>query len=46
MRGNEKFVKKQAKLIDLSFTVLNSRVKPLEFLSISLLLIPHQIGIG
>jgi len=46
MRGNEKFVKKQAKLIDLLFTVLNSRVKPLEFLSISLPLIPHQIGIG
>jgi hypothetical protein len=46
MRCSEKFVKEQAKLVDLSFIILDSRIEPLEFLSISLPLIPHQIGIG
>ncbi len=46
MRGSEKFVKKQAEPFDPSFTILDSKVEPLEFLSTSLPLTPHQIGIG
>ncbi len=46
MRGNEIFTKEHVKLINPSFIVLDSRVKPLEFLSINLIVTPHQIGIG
>jgi hypothetical protein len=46
VRGNEIFAKKHVKPINLSFIVLDSKVKPLEFLSTSLLVTPHQIGIG
>jgi hypothetical protein len=46
VRGSEKYVKEQAKLIDPSFIVLDRGVGPLEFLSTSLLLTPHEIGIG
>ncbi len=46
VKGNEKSVTKQTKLVDPSFTILNSGVGPLEFLSISLSLTPHQTNIG
>jgi hypothetical protein len=35
-----------AEPIDPSFNVLDSKVKPLEFLSTSLFVTPHHIGIG
>ncbi len=43
---NDKTAKEQVELVDPSFTILNIIVKYSEFLSISLLLTPHQIGIG
>jgi hypothetical protein len=47
VRDSEKSTKERVKLVNPnSFIVLNSRVKYLEFLYISLLLTPHQIGIG
>ncbi len=44
--NNDKFVKEQVELVDPWFIILNSGVGPLEFLSTSLSLTPHQIGIG
>ncbi len=46
MKGSEKSVKEHIELVDPSFTVLDSKVEPLEFLFTSLPLTPHQIGIG
>jgi hypothetical protein len=46
VRGSERFAKEKAKSIDFSFIVLDSRVEPLELLSTSLPLTPHQIGIS
>jgi hypothetical protein len=46
VKGSEKFVMEQAKLVDPSFIVLNRGVGPLEFLSVSLFLTPHQRNIG
>ncbi len=46
MRGSEKSVEEQAEPIDPSFTILDSKLKPFEFLSTNLPLTPHQIGIG
>ncbi len=46
MRGSEKFVKEQVEPVDFPFTILDSGVGPLEFLSPSLPLTLHQIGIG
>jgi len=40
-KGSEKYVKEQAELIDPSFTILNSGVRPMEFLLVNLLLTPH-----
>ncbi len=47
MKDSENFAKEHAKLVNPnSFIVLDSNVKYLEFLSTSLPLTPHQIGIG
>ncbi len=47
MRDSEKSAKEHDELVDPnSFIVLDSRVKYLEFLSTSLPLTPHQIGIS
>jgi hypothetical protein len=46
VRGNERFAKEQVELVNPSFIVLDNKIKYLEFLSIKLLLTPHQIGIG
>ncbi len=46
MRGSERFAKEHVELVDPSFTILDSRIKPLEFLFANLPLTPHQIGIG
>jgi hypothetical protein len=46
MEGIERFDKKQDELVNPSFTILDNRFKILEFISISVLLITHQIGIG
>jgi hypothetical protein len=41
MRSSERFAKEHVKPIDPSFTLLDSKVDTLEFLSTSLLLTPH-----
>jgi hypothetical protein len=41
MRGSEKFVKERAEPIDISFTILDSGIGTLEFLSTNLHLTPH-----
>jgi hypothetical protein len=46
VEGNERFDKKQNEPINLSFSILDSRLEFLEFISINILLTPHQIGIG
>jgi hypothetical protein len=45
VRVSERFDKEHVEPIDPSFIVLDSRVKRLEFLSTSLPMTPHQIGI-
>jgi hypothetical protein len=46
MESNDKSVKKHVEPIDPSFFVYDSKIRPLEFLLATLLLTPHQIGIG
>jgi hypothetical protein len=46
VEGNEISNKKQDELVNPSFTLLDNRLKSLEFLSISVLLTPHQICMG
>ncbi len=46
VKGSEKFIMEQFELVDLSFTILNNGVGPLEFLYVSLSLTPHQTSIG
>jgi len=44
--NSDKLFKEQVELVDPWFSTLDSGVRPLEFLSISLSLTPHYIGIG
>jgi hypothetical protein len=46
MEGSERFDKKQDEPMNPSFIILDSRLKSLEFISISVLITPHQISIG
>jgi hypothetical protein len=46
VEGSERSNKKHDELVNLSFTILDSRLKYLEFMSINVPLTPHQIGIG
>jgi hypothetical protein len=46
MEGSERYDKEQVELVNLSFTILNSRLGSLEFITTIVLLTPHQIGIG
>jgi hypothetical protein len=46
MESSERSDKKQNEPMNLLFTILNSRLKSLEFISTSVPLTPHQIGIG
>jgi hypothetical protein len=46
MEGSERFNEKHDEPINPSFTILDSRLKSLEFISTSVPLTPHQIGIG
>ncbi len=46
VEGSERSDKKHDELVNPSFTILNSRLKYLEFISINVPLTPHQIGIG
>jgi hypothetical protein len=46
VEGSERSDKKQDEPINLSFTILDNRLESLEFISISIFLTPHQIGIG
>jgi len=46
VEGSVKSIMDQVELVDPPFTVLDSGVGPLEFLSTTLPLTPHQIGIG
>jgi hypothetical protein len=46
VRGSERYAKQHVQLVNLSFIVLNNKIKSLEFLFASLPLTPHQIGIG
>jgi hypothetical protein len=45
MEGNERYDKEKVELVNPSFTILNSRLESLEFITTSVLLTPHQIGI-
>jgi hypothetical protein len=44
--GNERFDKEHDELVNPSYTILDNRLKSLEFLSTNVPLTPHQIGIG
>jgi hypothetical protein len=46
MEGSEGYDKEQVELVNPSFTILNSRLESLEFITTNVLLTPHQIGIG
>ncbi len=46
VQNSERFDKEQVKLNNLSFTIINSILEYLEFIFTSVLLTPHQIGIG
>jgi hypothetical protein len=46
MEDNEKSNKEYVELVNTSFTILDNGLESLEFLFVSLLLTPHQIGIG
>jgi hypothetical protein len=46
VEGSERSNKEQVETINLSFTILYSRLKSLEFISTSVPLTPHHIGIG
>jgi hypothetical protein len=46
MEGSDKFVKEHVEPIDPPFIVFDSGIGPLEFLSITLFLTPHQMGIN
>jgi len=46
VEGSERSNKKQDELVKPSYTIRDSRLESLEFLSTNVLLTPHQIGIG
>jgi hypothetical protein len=46
VKGNEIFTKEQAKHVAPSFTLLDNKIESLQFLSISLPLTPHHVGIS
>jgi hypothetical protein len=46
MEGSERSDKKQNEPMNILFTILNSRLKFLEFISTNVPLTPHQISIG
>ncbi len=46
MEDSKRFDKEWVEHVNPSFTILDNRSKSLEFLSTSVLLTPHQIGIG
>jgi hypothetical protein len=46
MEGSERFDKKQDEHVNPTYTMLDNRLKSLEFLSTSVPLTPHHIGIG
>jgi hypothetical protein len=46
VEGNERFDKEQIEHVNPSFTILDSRLESLEFISTSVTLTPRQINIG
>jgi hypothetical protein len=46
VEGSERFDTEQVEPVNPSSTILDSRLESLEFISINVLLTPHQIGIG
>jgi hypothetical protein len=46
MESSERFDKEHVEHVNPSFTILNSRLESLEFISINVPLTPHHIGIG
>jgi hypothetical protein len=46
VEGSERFNNKHDEHVNPTYTILDNRLESLEFLSTSILLTPHQIGIG
>ncbi len=46
VEDSERSNKEQVELVNPSFTILDSRLESLEFISTSIPMTPHQIGIG
>jgi hypothetical protein len=46
VKGSDKFVKHQVQLVDPPFIILNSGVRLLKLLYVTLFMTPHHLGIG